>query len=117
MTLLLSTSSKYNKDVPKEYNMNITNSKSTNMYIFSEKDLPGYKDKIKGRQKRVNGTGGGDLKVPSNEAGGKSNSRVNKRWQPYYRKAIPSTGPARNISTYVLTNSFRTDITGRTRET
>lgn len=116
MTLLLSPSVKYNKDVPREYNMNITNPTSTNMYIFSEKDLPGYKDKVKGRQKRVNGTGGAELKVPPNEAGGKSNSRANKRWQPYFRKAIPSMGPNLGISISILMNLSRTDIIGRHRQ-
>ncbi|KAI9787375.1 MAG: hypothetical protein M1816_007508 [Peltula sp. TS41687] len=88
-TLLLSASCKYNNDVPKEYNMNMSNPYSKNMFIFSEKDLPGFKDKAKARPKQVNGTGSGELKVPSNETGKKTTSRINKRWQPYYRKAIP----------------------------
>lgn len=97
MTLLLSPI-KHNKAVPKEYNMHITNSKSSNIYLFSEKDLPGYKSR--GRQRALNGAGSQDMKSSAFSANSLKSDREDKptqlrpdrtkRWQPYVRKAIPS---------------------------
>ncbi|KAI9749519.1 MAG: Anucleate primary sterigmata protein B [Chaenotheca gracillima] len=81
MTLNLSPDVKSNQSIPKEYNMNITNPDSTNTYVFSEKDLPGYTNRTGFRPR-----GGQD------QRGGKSGAgrdRKNRRFQPYFRKAIP----------------------------
>ena len=43
ISMLLTTEAARAKNVPKEYNMHITNTDSTNTFIFSEKDLPGFK--------------------------------------------------------------------------
>ncbi|KAL8911549.1 MAG: hypothetical protein Q9171_003313 [Xanthocarpia ochracea] len=42
MSLLLSPHVTTQKNIPREYNMNLANRKSTNTFIFSEKDLHGY---------------------------------------------------------------------------
>ena len=43
MSLMLDASVPKNRGVPKEYNMHLTNQDSFNTFIFSEKDMPGYK--------------------------------------------------------------------------
>ncbi|KAK4697621.1 transcription initiation factor TFIIF subunit beta, partial [Lecanoromycetidae sp. Uapishka_2] len=43
MSLLLTPNLPQNQPVPKEYNMQITNPNTINTFIFTEKDLPGYR--------------------------------------------------------------------------
>lgn len=43
MSLLLDPNLAKNRSVPKEYNMHITNHDSVNTFVFSEKDLPGFR--------------------------------------------------------------------------
>ena len=94
MTLLLNNATKPNKNIPKEYRMNVTNSKSSNVYIFSEKDPP-KSNKLKTAQRPGNeaeaGLGSSKL-TPHNRQGGTKKPKWNrfKRWQPFYRRSIPS---------------------------
>ncbi|KAI9746846.1 MAG: hypothetical protein M1815_004961 [Lichina confinis] len=93
MTLLLNNATKPNKNIPKEYRMNVTNSKSSNVYIFSEKDPP-KSNKLKTAQRPGNeaeaGLGSSKL-TPHNRQGGTKKPKWNrfKRWQPFYRRSIP----------------------------
>ena len=43
MSLMLSHDLAPNREIPKEYNMQITDPDTVNTFIFSEKDLPGYR--------------------------------------------------------------------------
>ena len=43
MSLMLNANIAENKDVPKEYNMHISHRDTSNTFIFSERDLPGYR--------------------------------------------------------------------------
>lgn len=43
MSLLLTPEATKGKNIPMEYNMHITNQDSLNTFLFSEKDLPGFK--------------------------------------------------------------------------
>ena len=83
--------------VPKEYNMQITNQNPTNTFIFTEKDLPGYA--ANGRQGVMQGhkNGGPPYSHGPPRPMFQDRARQNiqkydnkKKWQPYYRKAIPS---------------------------
>ncbi|KAI9825968.1 MAG: hypothetical protein M1826_006859 [Phylliscum demangeonii] len=107
MTLLLSNSTPYNEGLPQEYSMQVTNNHPSNLFIFSEKDLPGYKSHKP--IKEGDGTEPGDVKdvkdvkLGSNAAhtgpsrtgasragrGPHEATAGSKRWQPYVRKAIP----------------------------
>ncbi|KZF23855.1 hypothetical protein L228DRAFT_246706 [Xylona heveae TC161] len=86
LSLLLSSELEQNRDVPKEYNLRITNESPANTYVFTEKDLPGYASKVR------SGRPVGDRLPPSSRPEthdrryGKDRG---KRWEPYYRKAIP----------------------------
>ncbi|MCJ1464069.1 hypothetical protein MMC07_002681 [Pseudocyphellaria aurata] len=96
MSLLLSSDAAQNRNVPKEYNMHVANRDSSNTFIFTEKDLPGYASRMKGTARKGVGNGGfpndrisnrtafRDRPRQSLQAGDKS-----KRWQPNFRKAIP----------------------------
>ncbi|KAI9868985.1 MAG: hypothetical protein M1813_002808 [Trichoglossum hirsutum] len=97
LSLLLSSSLEQNKGLPREYNMQITNFQAGNTYIFTEKDLPGYTSKSKTKPK----VGLEDLnskfppiptrllQVERDRRGGPPKWEKGKRWQPYFRKAIP----------------------------
>lgn len=93
MSLMLSPDLTKNEDVPKEYNMNITNPDTTNTFVFSEKDLPGFSSKLKGQQ-----SGGlPPSRVPRSMYQDRASKPFQqadkdkpKRWQPYFRTAIPS---------------------------
>jgi len=43
MSLMLDPRIPFNKSIPKEYNMHCSNKESANTFIFSEKDLPGFR--------------------------------------------------------------------------
>ena len=98
MSLMLNPDLDKNENVPKEYNMNITNPDATNTFIFSEKDLPGFASKLKGQQQpgglpptRVPRSLYQDgLRKPSQQSNGFDKSDKSRRWQPYFRTAIPS---------------------------
>lgn len=71
--------------------MNITNQDTANTFVFSEKDLPGFSSKLKGQQ-----SGGlPPSRVPRSmyqDRAKKVPQEADKprRWQPYFRTAIPS---------------------------
>ena len=85
--------------VPKEYNLDVKDMQLNNTFLFTEQDLPGYKNKSQGannnipqylrrkhEQSRDNAQQDGNNNNPNN--GG-----VKKRYQQRYRKAIPSLYP------------------------
>lgn len=97
VSLLLNSSALKSQNVPLEYNMHVMNRDTLNTFIFTEQDLPGYNSKS-----GVNFKAGGYAEAPSNprivprpafqHRPGQGPQRVdkNKKWQPYFRKAIPS---------------------------
>ncbi len=81
MKLLLNPGLDRHRNVPKEYDLTITNMRATNIFAFSEKDLPGYKPPAFGRPRPDAGGGG--------TGGGYRVQKGQKGW-PRYRKSIPS---------------------------
>jgi len=74
-----------------------TNKSPTNSFVFTEKDLPGYASKLRGgfRGGREGGTSYPQMPPrPQFQNRGNQAGQVKfdkgKRWQPYYRKAVPS---------------------------
>ena len=106
MSLLLSSDVAQNDNVPKEYNMTITNPDTTNTFVFSEKDLPGFSSKLKGQQStrlprfmHQNRTKNAPHQVfkssrPDDDPSQQADK--SKRYQPYYKTAIPSTSTSNN---------------------
>lgn len=88
MSLLLNKDAVQNKNTPTEYNMHITNQQSSNTFIFTEKDLPGYASKGKGDSRK--GQSNGAYSSTPRTFRDRSKIDKNKRWQPSFRKAIPS---------------------------
>lgn len=97
MSLLLSSEAVQNKNVPKEYNMHVTNRDSSNTFIFTEKDLPGYASRIKGSARKIQSNGGISSGRISSRPGFRDRFRPglqqgdkSKRWQSSFLRAIPS---------------------------
>ena len=97
MSLLLSPEVAINRDVPKEYNMQITNVAPGNTFVFTEKDLPGYSNRTKASLRHVQGNGSLPFSQAAPRVGYHDRNRSgqfkvdkSKEWQPYYRRAIPS---------------------------
>lgn len=97
MSLLLSPELPINGAVPKEYNLQITNRSPMNTYLFSERDLPGYSNRTKGNPRHNHD----NASLPQSQVAprpqfqdrskqGSSRFDKNRKWEPYYRKAIPS---------------------------
>ena len=99
MSLLLEPQIPSHKDIPQEYNMNLTNRKSSNTFVFSEKDLHGYSTKSKiGMPGRAAG-GPYPSRAPNSAFQQRSrqnapNREAGKRWQPY-KRTIPSQSKCR----------------------
>ncbi|KAL9130051.1 MAG: hypothetical protein Q9217_001655 [Psora testacea] len=87
MSLMLDASIPKNRSVPKEYNMHITNQDSFNTFIFSEKDMPGYRQFTSDR-------------APSHWLNRKRVEK--KKIQSSFRRAIPKQT--------ILTGQVRTEI-------
>lgn len=119
MSLLLSSDAAQNRTVPKEYNMHVANRDSSNTFIFTEKDLPGY-SKMKGTARKGVGNGGFPNDRTSNRTAFRDRSRQSlqpgdksKRWQPNFRKAIPSKlSPATTQVSPLTLFRCRTDRAG-----
>ena len=85
MSLLLSKDVAFNESLPKEYNLTIMKNNPVNTFIFSERDLPGYTNISRGQ--------GQNSQVPPRpqfQDRSKQPYDKNRKWQPYYRRAIPS---------------------------
>ncbi|PMD26592.1 hypothetical protein NA56DRAFT_654403 [Hyaloscypha hepaticicola] len=76
--------------VPKEYELAITAQTVNNTFVFTEQDLPGFKSKSKQKFDPASANMPARLTRPKNDKPmSKQPYDPNKRFQPYYRKAIP----------------------------
>lgn len=94
--------------IPREYDLDIFDRDVHNHFIFSEEDLPSYKEKNKARneaigsgipahllRQRAQAQAQAQAQANGQGPGPQRNSFAGKnRYQPYYRKAIPSLSPA-----------------------
>lgn len=83
-----------NKDIPKDYNLkrqNVTPDNQSysvqNSYIFTEKDLPGYENRVN----LLFGEARSALYESMKREARKKDRK--KKWEPYVRRTIPSTDP------------------------
>lgn len=77
--------------LPREYDLEILASDVNNHFIFSEEDLPGFKARNKARAEAASAGIPSSLLRPKPGAGvEKPTYDRRSRFQPYYRKAIPS---------------------------
>lgn len=102
MSILLSPDVAQNRDLPREYNMNIIEQDPMNTFVFSEKDLPGYRAYSADR-------------APPRF---KDRKRIEKTRKPEYnfRRAIPSTCiPLHKSTKLMLATAEQTALAGQVR--
>lgn len=93
LAMLLSSDVAQHQTIPKEYTLDIIQDKSENTYVFTEQDLPGFKSRSRQKFDLASANMPSRLsraKENNNKAPGKDRYDPNKRFQPYFRKAIPS---------------------------
>jgi transcription initiation factor TFIIF subunit beta len=88
LAMLLDTKNAVHQSIPKEYNLDVKDMNLMNTFIFTEQDLPGYKNKSLGANSNIPAYLRPRPERPQDKSkpehtGGK------RRYQPYYRKAIP----------------------------
>jgi transcription initiation factor TFIIF subunit beta len=89
--MLLSSDLGVHQAVPKEYILDVQEENVNNTFVFTEQDLPGFKSKSKAKFDASSANMPARLTRGKNEKSGtKQPHDPNKRFQPYYRKAIPS---------------------------
>ncbi len=90
LQMLLRSDLAQHQMVPKEYDLQITSEAVNNTFVFTEQDLPGFKSKsTKNIEPDMPAWLSRDR--ASNKSGEKQHPwDKSKRYQPYYRRAIPS---------------------------
>ena len=75
--------------IPKEYTLDITQETAKNTFVFTEQDLPGFKSKSKQKFDPTSANIPARLNRGRIEKPGKQPWDPNKKFQPFFRKAIP----------------------------
>lgn len=89
--MLLNSDLAAHQPIPKEYMLDITEERVKNTFAFTEKDLPGFKSKSRQTFDLATANMPARLTRPKNDKPiSKEPYDPNKRFQPYFRKAIPS---------------------------
>lgn len=91
--MLLHSDQPEHQQLPKEYDIELADGNVKNQYIFSEEDLPGFKAKNKARAEAI--AAGIPPSLLRNKDGRTEKPSYDRRsrYQPYFRKAIPSWWP------------------------
>jgi transcription initiation factor TFIIF subunit beta len=92
--MLLSPNCPEHQVLPREYDLEVLEPNVSNHFIFSEEDLPGFKARSKARQEAANAGIPASLLRQKQQANNNVSERPSydrrSRYQPYYRKAVPS---------------------------
>ncbi|OAA49338.1 transcription initiation factor iif [Metarhizium rileyi] len=92
LRMLLQANCPEHQMLPREYDLEILDRDVKNHFIFSEEDLPGYKEKNKARaEAAAAGIPQSLLRQRQNQGAERTDRTFDRRsrYQPYYRKAIP----------------------------
>ncbi|EFZ00172.1 hypothetical protein MHUMG1_06312 [Metarhizium humberi] len=92
LRMLLQANCPEHQMLPREYDLEILDRDVKNHFIFSEEDLPGYKEKNKARaEAAAAGIPQSLLRQRQNQGAERTERTFDRRsrYQPYYRKAIP----------------------------
>ncbi|TVY85447.1 Transcription initiation factor IIF subunit beta [Lachnellula suecica] len=91
LSMLLSSGIGEHQAIPKEYELDVTSNAVKNTFVFTERDLPGFKSKSNQKFDPASAN------MPSRLMRNKNEKPIsnkpydpNKRFQPYFRKAIPN---------------------------
>jgi transcription initiation factor TFIIF subunit beta len=106
MQLLLDSDRPEHKNMPKEYSLDITAAEVNNTFVFYEQELPEFKAKTRARAEAAAAgipaallarreaerekEGKDDKEGGGGGGGGGGKYGRKQRWQPYFRKAVPS---------------------------
>ncbi|CAL8582697.1 hypothetical protein XPA_008348 [Xanthoria parietina] len=106
MSLFLSPQIATQKNIPKEYNMNLANRKSSNTFIFSEKDLHGYAARSKSSMPNKPAAGARPSRAPNSAFQHRQGQNTpqrepGRRWQPYKRTIPKQTALTGQVQTEV----------------
>lgn len=93
MSMLLRPDLAQHQKVEKEYNLDVASTQVNSTFIFTEQDLPGFKSKARPDEFDI-----ATANMPSRLSRQRNEKAAlpkqpfdpNKRFQPYFRKAIPS---------------------------
>ncbi|RDW60152.1 hypothetical protein BP5796_11758 [Coleophoma crateriformis] len=88
LSMLLSSELSQHQTIPKEYELDMTQEDVKNTFVFTEQDLPGFKSKAKQKFDIQSANMPARLTRPKVERP-KGPWDPNKRFQPYFKKAIP----------------------------
>lgn len=94
LRMLLHANFPEHQGIPREYNLDILDQNVVNHFIFSEEDLPGFKARSKARAEAARAGMPASLLRQRNENQERRTYDRRSRYQPYYRKAVPSKQPA-----------------------
>lgn len=88
--MLLRSDLEQHQQVPKEYELDITSEHVRNTFVFTEQDLPGFKSRSRTKFDPESANMPARLTRPKFEkTGDKQPYDKTKRFQPYFKKAIP----------------------------
>lgn len=91
LRMLLKPGVPEHQGLPQEYNVDILNGNVSNHFVFSEEDLPSFRARNKARADAANaGIPTALLRNRDRPAGQRLPYDRNRKFVPYYRKAIPS---------------------------
>ena len=94
LRMLLQANCPEHQGLPREYDLDILDQHVANHFVFSEEDLPGFKARSKARSDAATAGMPASLLRPKNENYERRPFDRSRRFQPYYRKAVPSkSGP------------------------
>ncbi|TAQ91543.1 hypothetical protein B7494_g170 [Chlorociboria aeruginascens] len=89
LSMLLSSDIPQHQTIPKEYSLDITTERTKNTFLFTEQDLPGFKSKSKAKFDAASANMPARLTRIQKDRPGPMKFDPNKKFQPYFRKAIP----------------------------
>ncbi|KAI9048098.1 hypothetical protein LZ554_007894 [Drepanopeziza brunnea f. sp. 'monogermtubi'] len=90
LSMLLTSDLAAHQAIPKEFDLDVTAETVNNTYVFTEKDLPGFKSRSRAKFDPASANMPARLTRPKNDKPiTKQPYDPNKRFQPYFRKAIP----------------------------
>jgi transcription initiation factor TFIIF subunit beta len=87
--MLLSSEVGVHQTIPKEYMLDVTAESVNNTFVFTEQDLPGFKSKSRQKFDLSSANMPARLTRPKIEKT-KQPWDPNKKFTPYFKKAIPS---------------------------
>lgn len=88
--MLLSNNIAEHQSIPKEYTLDVVSEAVRNTFVFSEKDLPGFKSKANQKFDLASANMPSRLTRNKDKPISTKPFDPSKRFQPYFRKAIPS---------------------------